>query len=437
MTCAMTAVFLAILALLNYFIGKRRVLYPPLVYSVIWFLDEIVFEFSPIEVNEVHPITWIVISIGALVFSMGGILARLLPKTIYSSKVQELSHATQSRVGLLILSSICLIGLPIMFHDVLQQGGGGGASEILARSRISYVELGEQGKSWGLVFGTLPAFSIAVAMLCLIEDGGSLFWIAAIISAACCILTGGRSYLLQLFVSLATLHLLLRKKDRLGSAMKFIAIPFIIFMVLFAVLIFYDKDVSGFQGNTSAILTNFFLAYIVVPISALDYVLMHSSEYLHAPHHSFEFILSLLRKSGVSVNMPNMDDSYVYVPLPTNVYTIYKHYFTDYGIILAFIVVFMIGFIQSIFYNRACAGHKIALFLTGILAYPVVMSIFDDLYFAGGFVLILKSLMIAVAYFGLLNRLNCGIRIPHLKSFNLSSLRKRGAINGRCNRCSI
>jgi oligosaccharide repeat unit polymerase len=433
----MTAVFLATLAILNYFIGKRRVLYPPLVFSFVWFLDAIIFSLSPIFVSEVHPITWQVISVGALAFSAGGILIRLFPKSFCSAKVRVLSHPTNSRLSLIILLIICLICLPIMFRDVLQQGGGGSASEILARSRLSHVDMGDQGRSWGLVFGTLPAFSIAVAMLCLIEDGCNLFWISVVVSAACCILTGGRSYLLQLFVSLAAIHLLLKGKDRLISAIKFVATPFAIFICLFSALIFFDKDVSGFEGDTSAILTNFLLAYIVVPIPALDYVLTHSPEYTNAPHHSFEFILLLLNKFGVPVNVPNMADAYVYVPLPANVYTIYKFYVTDYGLYLAFVVVFIIGFIQTGIYYRAIAGHKVALFIAALLVYPVVMSIFDDLFFAGGFMLILKSWLIAAVYFGLLNRMYCGFRIPHLTLVRFVSWQKRGKNNGSSDNCTV
>jgi len=59
-----------------------------------------------------------------------------------------------------------------------------------------------------------------------------------------------------------------------------------------------------YRGSIAAILTNFVLAYIIVPIPALDYVLMHSSEYANAPHHTFEFVLAVMSRFGAPVNAP-------------------------------------------------------------------------------------------------------------------------------------
>ena len=56
------------------FCGEGRALYPPFIYSFIWFADAALFWFAPIEVNEVHSITWWVIALGALVFSIGRLL---------------------------------------------------------------------------------------------------------------------------------------------------------------------------------------------------------------------------------------------------------------------------------------------------------------------------------------------------------------------------
>ena len=86
--------------------------------------------------------------------------------------------------------------------------------------------------------GSLPIISIAVAILCRIEDGGILFWTAAMASGVCCILTGGRSYLLLLFLALAVTHLLIKGKDSLVEAAKFASIPMLIFAGIFISLIF-------------------------------------------------------------------------------------------------------------------------------------------------------------------------------------------------------
>jgi len=414
MTCTLATIFLALLTVLNYCAGKRSVLYPPFIFSFVWFADAAIFWYAPIQVKDVHSITWWVITIGASFFSLGGLLSRLLPEAAFSAKVCELSHPAVSRIGLQLLLLICLAGVPLMIMDVLQHGGGGSLGELLVRSRQSYVDMAEQGESWGLVVGSLPIFSIAVAILCLIENSGILFWTAAMTSSVCCILTGGRSYVLLLFLALTVTHLLIKRKDSLVDAARFACIPVLLFAILFIALIFFDKDVSNYRGSIAAILTNFVLAYIIVPIPALDYVLMHSSEYANAPHHTFEFVLAVMSRFGAPVNAPKMHDAYLFVPLPTNVYTVYKFFFTDFGLALALAAVLLIGFIQTGLYLRARAGNKVAIFLTALLVYPAVLSIFDDLYSAGGLVLVLKATLVATVYFAFLNRIYPGIRLPHL-----------------------
>src|ERR1035441_8487136 len=140
MTCTLATIFLALLTVLNYRAGKRSVLYPPFIYSFVWFADAAIFWYAPIQVNDVHAITWWVIIIGASLFSLGGLLSRLLPEAAFSSKVCALSHHTISRIGLQLLLFICFAGVPLMIMDVLQHGGGGSLGELLMRSRLSYVD---------------------------------------------------------------------------------------------------------------------------------------------------------------------------------------------------------------------------------------------------------------------------------------------------------
>jgi oligosaccharide repeat unit polymerase len=414
MTCTLATIFLALLTVLNYCAGKRSVLYPPFIFSFVWFADSAIFWYAPIRVSDVHAVTWWVITIGASLFSLGGLLSGILPDASFSAIISELSYPAVSRIGLRLLLLTCLAGMPLMIMDVLQHGGGGSLGELLVRSRQSYVDMAEQGESWGLVVGSLPIFSIAVTILCRIEDSGILFWIAAMASAVCCILTGGRSYVLLLFLSLTVTHLLIRRKDSLVAAAKYACIPVLIFASIFIALIYLDKDVSNYKGSIAALLTNFVLAYIIVPIPALDYVLMHSSEYANAPHHTFEFVLAVMSRFGASVNTPKMHDAYLFVPLPTNVYTVYKFFFTDFGLVLTLAAVLLIGFVQTAIYLRARAGNKVAIFLTALLVYPAVLSIFDDLYSGGGLVLVTKATLVATIYFAFLNRIYPGIRLPHL-----------------------
>ncbi len=410
MTCALATILLTLLTVLNFFVGKRRVLYPPFIFSTIWTLDLVIFKVSPIELNEVHAITWWVITAGALIFSIGGWLTRFIPRAVFVTRVRELSQPTASRLGRIILLSISLLAVPIMLHNVAQRGAGGNG-DVLSSARESLVNAAEKGGAPGFLFANLPLFSICVVIICLIERRDKFFWIALSLAVACCVLTTGRTFILMLFSAVAATLILKNKEDNLAGLVKFAVAPFLLFAVLFISLIFTSKDVSGFRGNTEAIVENFALAYIVAPLPALDYVLMHPSEYSHDANHTFGLLWKLLASLGFDTRVPPQFDKVTFVPLPTNVYTVYKFFFTDFGLVGMLIAVLVIGFVQTSVYWRVVDGGRISLYLCALLIFPAIISTFDDQY-TGSIFLLLKAAVIAVAYFCFLNRLHSGIPVP-------------------------
>ena len=76
-------------------------MYPPFIYSAIWSVDLVVFAISPIELNQVHAITSWVITVGALVFSIGGWLTRLAHAAVFTTWARIAPRAVRI-LGLLI-----------------------------------------------------------------------------------------------------------------------------------------------------------------------------------------------------------------------------------------------------------------------------------------------------------------------------------------------
>jgi oligosaccharide repeat unit polymerase len=413
MTCTSATAFLALLTIVNFFAGKRRVLYPPLIYSFVWFMDTTIFGLSPIEVNEVHAITWWVIALGALVFSAGGWLTSLLPRSVYEIRIRELSHPTVSSLGRTLLILLCVLGTPLFLHDVLQRGGSGSSSGLLVNARQASLDATvatESSLARDPIMTYLPVFSIWVATLCLIESRDKRFWLASTASLICCVLATGRTLILLLFSALIAVHMLKARRDTFTGFLRTAAIPGALFAALFVDMIFLAKDTTGFRGNIGAILSNYTIAYLVAPIASLDYVLTHPAAYAHAPHHTFGFLSKLLNATGYSLKVASKFGEYLFVPYPNNVYTIYKFYFTDFGLIGMFASILTIGSAQTVAYRRALAGGRVSLFLSALLVFPAILSIFDDSY--SQFVLLIMSFALALFYFGWLNRLRSGIRMP-------------------------
>ncbi len=414
MNCSYAIVILALLTLLNFTLGRGRVLYPPFIYSFVWLLDCVVFRFSPITTNEVHSVTWLVIIFGAITFSLGGLLTAFVPSGVYKIRVSQFAHPTVSTFGRNVMIGFCVIGLPLLLHEVLNLGASSISGSILAAAREAYTDMAASGQSQIFIISNLPLFSIWITVLCLIEGRDKRFWVAFTLSVICCILTTGRTFILMLLTSLAVTSMLKERSDNLRGFFRFAIIPFFLFAVAFVGLIFLDKDISSFKGDVTAILANFVLAYLVVPIAALDYVLTHAGDYAHAIHHTFEFVFRMLSLLGVDVRIPRVVDTYLYVPLPANVYTIYKYYFTDFGIYGMLGMVAVIGFCQTAIYRRALNGGRVSMFLCSILVYCVVISIFDDAYSGSGLLVLIKAFVVALLYFGVLSRVRVGLNFRRI-----------------------
>lgn len=418
MTSDFALAFLLVLVIVNLRIGRGRVLYPPFIFSLIWLIDVFVYRMSFIELDRVHLITWLLVCAGASIFSLAGWLTMVLPSRIFKVQIAEFSRPAVSAHGRSLLIALCAIGLPIYFMHVwsgsLAAGGGflSGARQLT----LATVAANRSTLTRNPITSYLPVFSIWTSIICVIEAKDKRFWIAFVTSLTICILATGRTLPLLLFSSVLAAYLIRQRKDTIRQAWRIVAIPVIVFSVLVLLLIVFEKNSSAFNGNTTAFLLNYTVAYLVSPLPALDYVLRHPVQYLHTPNHTFGFLIKALNVMGYSFSMPNNTaiSGYVFVPLPTNVYTFYKPYLLDFGLCGLCATIFLIGFIQAFLYRRAIEGDRVCLFMTALFVFPAILSVFDDSY--AQFVLEAMAFGLAVSYFGLLRRLRPAIRFRSLYS---------------------
>jgi len=263
---------------------------------------------------------------------------------------------------------------------------------------------------YALVYIVAPMLAIYSAFVFLIEveewrSERIWVWSSILTALAFSILTTGRTWILQLVVGLTGIFLLKNRRFSVREAWKFGRWPLVAFLALFSVLVVVDKDTSGLEGGTTEAMTQFVFAYSVTPMAGFDYVLHHASEYKYDPNHTFRQVLSpLARVSGLRYTPPPALDDFVWVPLPTNVYTVFKFYYVDFGLGGMLITMFLIGAAQTWLFRKALMGADFYVFLFAISLYPLIMVAFDDEYslianHAEGFIF-------AVLYFGVLRRLS-------------------------------
>lgn len=425
MTNTIAALILTLLTLMNYSIGRRRVLYPPFVYSLIWCFLTYLYGLSLIDMDQIQSITWWAIVLGALSFSVGSWLTEWTPKRLLRLRLAELTHTTPSSVGKQLLLVICILALPFLLREVLSLGAGGGGG-LLANTRQATTDIANSGETLRAYPAStyLPGFSVWIAILFFIEKKDKYFKAALVIALICCLLATGRTLFLLLFSGLTYVQIFEQKEGSIRTAVKIARVPILLFFCVFIGVIFINKDLSHFTSGIGGFLSFFILGYILGPLGALNYVLTHPELYASEPNRTFESFLKVFSFiSGIPIKSPPLLDAFVFIPFPANVYTIYKPLFTDFGFLGMLCAVCVFGFIQTLIYRKALHGGKIALFLSAVLMFSTLMSIFDNAY--TNFQQLFLVMLVLLLYYGILNRLSVGLKMRSQFHFRIQLPRLR------------
>ncbi len=383
---------LSALAIGNYWLS-RSVLYPPLWFSGIWLLDLSLYRLDLTPIDTLHPETVGIIGSGALLFSLGGILALLVPKNILQVRLLLTRFPPRNKIIKPAVLVFLCCGLPLLLRNLFAQAANGVGNTVFQRARTG-------GLDDGGVTGTLGTYfilwSLYAAPLFLIEARDKKFWLMTTIAFVASILSTGRLPILILISSLTCVQLMVTNEHRFWAAFKFARIPIAIFVSLYFGLIFLTKDTSIFETSIGGILVLFFVGYIVGPTAALDYFLRHPLEYPHNQSQVFKFFLSVFSHLHLVVFQPPPVEDFLAVPFPTNVYTLYRVYIGDFGVYGALLSMAVIGLVQTLVYRKARTGSKLAIYFFAITFFEVFVAIFSDEYASFG--AYIDSLLFASIY---------------------------------------
>lgn len=375
---------LALLTLGNYWLS-RSVLYPPFIFCAVWLIDLLLYRFNPVDMAPLHSGTLEIVTAGALLFSLGGILGILCPESLIKTKliVTRFPPRNQLIKYLVIVFFLCSIPLLIRHVFVLaSQATSGGSLFERARNVAVANAIGDEQPA----FSILPyifLWSTYASVIFLIERRDKIFWITASIALASAILTTGRMPILLVISALTGAYLLQTSRIRFWAALKTIRIPLIFFLSLYLGLIFVEKDTSFVEGGAGYIILYFLVSYIVGPLAAFDYLLLHPNEYSMVPNHTFAFFLGIATRLGwVEYHPP--PSLFVAVPFPTNVYTVYENYYLEVGLVGMFAIIVLIGVLHTLLYRKALTGSELGRYFFALTLLPVVTSIFADTYASFG-----------------------------------------------------
>jgi oligosaccharide repeat unit polymerase len=270
----------------------------------------------------------------------------------------------------------------------------GGGFNILMQARQSLLESieSEDSSQFG-VMAYLMAYllmcSTFVSLLFATEKKDRKFWVVTFVAFIAAILSTGRVSILQLISGLSAIRLLQTKQESLRGAVRLLRWPIVLFVALFIGLVFTNKNTEGMTGGVTGIATFFVLAYIVGPLAAFDKVVQNPAVYKLNLSHTFYFPLHIAAKLHLMdyTNLhltdyitPPMYNTFVLVPFPINVYTVFKFYFLELGTFGTVVILFVIGLLHSLLYLKARQGGRFSTYLFAYSVYPVLMVIFVDEY---------------------------------------------------------
>jgi oligosaccharide repeat unit polymerase len=371
-----------LLAFINYSLN-RSVFHPNFLFTLVWGFSLLGLALLGDVFYELSGLSLFIFSMGALFFSIGGILGKMLVPQLRVPVPQYTEKTKRKYEKLLNYSIIALLLIfPFYIKKISDLSALSGLDEFWKGLRLQTSGGGSDEENLGIFayFGAVANFLALIACnewlngrfkkrnaIVLI----SLVFVYGVISTA----RIGVMTLLFALISIFSLNKQISFKQAIFSTLLFLII-----FILPAVIL--DKGASidnSLAENFTSILENF-QVYVLAGIVAFSEITKDISS---APENNgiFAFFLSVMRSIGMDVEIKPAILSYVSTPLPTNVYTIYLQYYSQFGILGVVVIMTMMGAVVSLFFEFAIRRMPEFVILNAVGASFVLISIFSEPFF--------------------------------------------------------
>lgn len=422
--------FLGLLALsyLNYIVGKRDVLYPAFTFTAVWTTITAAYLVCPIEIR---PLGWKTTAIflgGIMFFSVGSLVGNrpLYLAELKHRKNGENAHNANPQARFLLLACT-LFALPWIVLEAKKLVGGALSlsPEFLINLRLAIVSKtmeGEAAYNNKFISGAFIVGGFTFLIFLLEEKRKWAKWLCASYMVVFFLVTTGRALLMQALCWWLCVALLRRKDRSMFTTARWLSAALAGVILLMISLTFLTKSQAQGEGELEGA-TSLALEYICGPIAAFDYAVYNPGEFRGQPAATFQGTRTRLSELNlIRSTPPKPFDDFVSVPFGMNVYTCFKPYYEDFGVLGCLLAFGVIGSIEGQLFFRTISGNRIAKFFFAYLSYPLMFSTFDDLYVThNSDVLYLYASLFAVSYFYILkrSRLRLFTRRSHLPPSSL------------------
>jgi oligosaccharide repeat unit polymerase len=378
----LTIFTLVLLAAVNYRIGSRAVLYPPVVFCGVWAADLALVWMVGDFFYPLSATTLFLFLGGAFGLSAGSWLALVYPQNPRRNAVPQspkrnavLCEASNRLINLALL--IVVVILPFYIRWIVGITAEYGGLNLVSAARVATLDESNLGLAHSFFFN-MATLSLIVAALAFNEREGhrKRAIVAVALALVMNILTGAKTGGTLLLLALICLSWLRNKR----LPWKFIAATAVAIVLIFATIEYsVHLDVSV-QDSAAPIAKNFAL-YASGSMVAFDRV-VREPNIIPRTYPVYIAFLHLLKNLGVRLEVPDQTPFVDIGPgsLSTNAYTMYWSY-VEFGPAGIVILAGVVGAVITVAYQRALQGGRIAQPLCAFFFAGLVLSPFGEYFF--------------------------------------------------------
>jgi oligosaccharide repeat unit polymerase len=373
------ALLLAVVAGLN-----RRIagswLYPPAFFTAYWSVLLFALSASGDMFYPISPATVMLLFVGKLAFSLGGLLVLFTLGRRWWNRLPDLDPRRKIIVCHILDTSLLLLLAALPFYWALLQNSSksSGMKDFWMGVRY-HTSVVSEGRGFG-VFSYIMYYSTILSLVALNEfDGKRQRWRPAaliLISLIYEILSMARSFSLILIFGLLGVYWIRVGRINARSVLLAGVVTLALFTSVAVVLSKGANASDDLYENVSSLFSNIQL-YLLGGIVALDRYVMGVVP-IDAGPRTFRFFAILANLFGANLYVPALILPETETPSTTNVYTLYFTYYSDFGSLGVMGIMLAVGGTATLVYLGARRGHSPSVILYGLLLASLLLSIGND-----------------------------------------------------------
>lgn len=382
------AMLVGCLAAVNYLL-HRDFLYPGFLQALLWFGAFVLLGLTQGVFIPISSSTILILVSGVLLFSMGAFVGSY-HHVPYLERNYVRGGTIPGATVVAVLGVVVTLGLVLYVRRALELASTGPSSNAFVNLRYAVSIAQDETGGFGVTqYFLLPAY-VLVGIMTLKRRDLRTSWKtrvgalgALLIGLSFGLLSSGRGPVLALLIIILGIPLTVRAVTP-GRTVASLSLLSVALFVIVGLALGKGGTLGSTLGENWTTLKDSFLTYALGGIPSLDVLLHSPGRDVEWGANTFRSVLAVLHAIGFHVTAPPLVQPYVDIPIPENVYTVHQPYIKDFGALGGSAALFVIGFLHAFLYRLATLRkpHAFFVFLFALSLFPLVMQVFQDMYFS-------------------------------------------------------